>query len=204
VKTLLFGNDQRLMGSYVDAVQPGQKVWQAAHVYGDLIQRVATKLGPTGELHLTDVSPVQVDLATRKLAPYKWAKAIHADASLWDGAVEGTDPGRPYDLVCSFFLLHEVPDDLKGKIVDRMLALVPPTGQALFVDYHRPAAWQPVRPILQLVNRYLEPYADTIWRREIQEFATEADRFTWQKRTLFGDVYQIVHVRPKARPVARA
>ncbi|RBB95664.1 methyltransferase, partial [Pseudomonas sp. MWU12-2115] len=36
VSTLLFLNDQRLMRRYLHQIQPGMRVWQVAHVYGDL------------------------------------------------------------------------------------------------------------------------------------------------------------------------
>ena len=46
VRILLFLNDQRLMRAYLNEITPGMKVWQVAHVYGDLVKRVAQKVGP--------------------------------------------------------------------------------------------------------------------------------------------------------------
>src|SRR5574338_744796 len=59
VRVLLFGNDVRLMRLYLDEIRPGLKVWQVAHVYGDLVQRAAARVGPAGDFHLTDVTPIQ-------------------------------------------------------------------------------------------------------------------------------------------------
>ena len=87
--------------------------------------------------------------------------------------------------------------DLKRRIVDNMLAKVPAHGKAVFVDYHGPAAWQPIGWLLKYVNRWLEPFAEALWRHEISEYATHADEFVWNKRTIFGGVYQIVIVTRK-------
>lgn len=190
VKTLLFGNDQRMMRAYLNEVEPGMSVWQVAHVYGDLVSRVTQKVGPDGKFRLTDITPVQVEHSVSKLGRYPQAGVTRADAATYAGEED-------YDLVCSFFLLHEVPDDLKRRIVDNMLAKVPAHGKAVFVDYHGPAAWQPIGWLLKYVNRWLEPFAEALWRHEISEYATHADEFVWNKRTIFGGVYQIVIVTRK-------
>ena len=192
VRILLFLNDQRLMRAYLNEIKPGMRVWQLAHVYGDLVTRAAQKVGPKGSFHLTDVTPIQIEHGHRKLDSMDWTKVIRSDAADFDG-VKSVD----YDLICSFFLLHEVPDDLKRRIVDNMLAKVPAHGKAVFVDYHGPAAWQPIGWLLKYVNRWLEPFAEALWRHEISEYATHADEFVWNKRTIFGGVYQIVIVTRK-------
>ena len=170
VRVLLFGNDRRLMRAFLDQVRPGMRVWQVAHVYGDLVQRVADKVGRTGCFDLTDITPVQVIHATQKLQDVEHAHVIRADAAKHVGADD-------YDLITSFFLLHEVPDDLKQGIVDNMLNQLPAHGRALFVDYHRPAWWNPVGWLLRWVNAKLEPFAHTMWKREISPFASEPGHF---------------------------
>lgn len=188
VRVLLFLNDQRLMRLYLDEIQPGMRVWQLAHVYGDLVKRAAQRVGATGAFHLTDVTPIQIEHGSQKLAEMDWAKVIRSDAASFAGI------GGDYDLICSFFLLHEVPDDKKYDIVDHMLAKLPKGGKAVFVDYHNPKKWQPIRYILKLVNHYLEPFANALWKNEIQHYASHAEQFTWKKRTIFGGVYQCVVV----------
>jgi len=194
VKTLLFGNDERLIRAYLSSICPGMRVWQLAHVYGDLVRRVAECCGPAGDFTLTDVTPIQLTQANQKLYGMNWAHTHHADAGQHVLAEE-------CDLICSFFLLHEVPDDCKHRIVDNVLNQLPEYGEALFIDYHRPAWWQPARYLLKWVNRLLEPFAHTLWTREISSFATHAERFEWNKRTLFGGVYQIVSVRHRSAGV---
>jgi ubiquinone/menaquinone biosynthesis C-methylase UbiE len=193
VRVLLFLNDRRLMRAYLNEIREGMRVWQVAHVYGDLVRRVAKKVGPRGAFHLTDVIPVQVEHGTRKLAGMNWTRVIRSDAASF--AVGEQDS---YDLICSFFLLHEVPEEKKYAIVDHMLEKLPWGSKAVFVDYHNPSRWQPIRYILKVVNRLLEPFAETMWKNEIRHYAREADRFTWRKKTFFGGVYQCVIVEHKS------
>ncbi|MBP4049084.1 rhodoquinone biosynthesis methyltransferase RquA [Chromobacterium violaceum] len=188
VRTLLFGNDQRLMRAYLDEIRDGDRVWQVAHVYGDLVQRAAARVGESGSFTLTDVTPIQVELAEGKLAGTPQAAVVRADAARFQAE-------RQPDLACSFFLLHEVPEDMKSAIVDNMLAQVAPGGRAMFVDYHRPRPWQPIGWLLKWVNRVLEPFAEALWNKEISAYARDAARFDWGKRTVFGGVYQIVTAR---------
>ena len=192
VRILLFFNDQRLMRAYLNEVKEGMRVWQVAHVYGDLVTRVAKKVGPKGAFHLTDITPIQIEHATRKLAGMDWAKVVRADAA---SSTLGEE--NAYDLICSFFLLHEVPEEKKFEIVNNMLSKLPKGGKAVFVDYYNPAWWQPIRYILKVVNCLLEPFAETMWKNEIQHYAHHADQFTWRKETFFGGVYQCVVVEHK-------
>ncbi|UXY16658.1 rhodoquinone biosynthesis methyltransferase RquA [Chitiniphilus purpureus] len=188
VRTLLFLQDRRLMRRYLERIRAGSRVWQVAHVYGDLVIRAAHRVGPHGVFHLSDITPIQLEQGLRKLSGLPWAKVFRADAG------QAAQQDR-YDLVCSFFLLHEVPDDKKRQIVDCMLSKLAPGGEAVFVDYHRPRAWQPIGWLLRLVNAWLEPYAHALWQHEISEYASDAAQYRWEKRTLFGGVYQCVVAR---------
>lgn len=44
-----------------------------------------------------------------------------------------------FTLSLSFLLLHEVPDDTKRKVIDRIMMSVPVGGKAIFIEYHKPA-----------------------------------------------------------------
>ncbi|WP_410498085.1 rhodoquinone biosynthesis methyltransferase RquA [Chitinibacter sp. S2-10] len=196
VRVLLFLNDQRLMRRYLAHIQPGHRVWQLAHVYGDLVQRAADKVGPTGEFHLTDVTPIQIEHGSEKLKQMPWTRVIRSDAAEFAG-IAAHDGTNRYDVICSFFLLHEVPEQKKREIVDHMLSKLTVGAKAIFVDYHNPKRWQPIRYILKLVNHYLEPFANALWDKEISSYASHAEQFNWEKETIFGGVYQSVIVTRK-------
>jgi ubiquinone/menaquinone biosynthesis C-methylase UbiE len=192
VRALLLGRAGRLIRAYLEHITPGARVWQAAHVYGSQIVQLAQHIGPNGFLQLTDVTPVQIERARHKLAPYLWSKVDRCDAARFTSSA-------PFDAVGSFFLLHEVPESKKRQIVDNMLRHVAADGKAVFIDYHRPAAWHPARPVFSLVNATLEPFARALWQNEISAYATRASDFDWSKRTFFGGVYQCTIARHKGR-----
>jgi SAM-dependent methyltransferase len=191
VSAILWGNANRLMSDAAAEFAPGTRVLQTACVYGDFSARLAERVGLHGRLEVIDVAPMQVANCRRKLTAYPQVRLRVADTAAHDGG--------GYDGVCCFFLLHEVPEHYKHRIVDRVLGSLHPGGKAVFVDYHAPRRWHPLRGLMSLVFRWLEPFAHALWRHEIASYATRPADFTWSKRTYFGGLYQkTVAVRPAA------
>ncbi|MCK9258734.1 MAG: rhodoquinone biosynthesis methyltransferase RquA [Azoarcus sp.] len=192
VSAILWGNAGRLMRAAVAEFAPGQRVLQAACVYGAFSSMLAARVGESGALEVVDVAPIQIANVRRKLAHQRQAVARLADLSQPLG-------GATFDGVCCFFLLHEVPEDQRRRIVDNLLAAVEPGGKAVFVDYHRCTRWNPLAPVMNLVFRTLEPYAPSLLDTPIESMSARAGEFDWTHRTLFGGLYQhVVAVRRKA------
>lgn len=185
VQTILWGNAQKLIDDTLIEIGPDQRVFQPAAVYGDFSRQLAQKIGPAGRLEVRDIAPLQVNLTRRKLADVPQARVAWGDAGA--PAEDGL-----YDAVACFFLLHEVPDDIKDRIAGAMLSLARPGGKAIFVDYHRPSRWHPLKPLMRKVFEHLEPFAPGMWERNIEDWAGPASKdFVWCKRTRFGGLYQI-------------
>ena len=185
VQAILWGNAQRLIGDVLAAVKPGDRIFQPAAVYGSFSRQVAGQIGRHGRLEVRDVAPLQVALTRHKLAGLPQVNVACGNA---------VDPEqREFDAVACFFLLHEVPDDVKVQVVEAMLGLVRPGGKVIFVDYHRPHRWHPLKPVMKRVFAWLEPFALAMWSREIEELAgSSAADFRWSKRTRFIGLYQTV------------
>jgi SAM-dependent methyltransferase len=185
VQAILWGNAQRLIGDVLAAVKPGDRIFQPAAVYGSFSRQLAKQIGRHGRLDVRDIAPLQVALTRQKLAGLPQANVACGDAA---------DPEQSvFDAVTCFFLLHEVPDDVKVQVVQAMLRLVRPGGKAIFVDYHRPHRWHPLKPVMERVFAWLEPFALTMWSRQIEELAGPgAAGFRWSKRTRFIGLYQTV------------
>lgn len=197
VSLILWGNYHRLRRATFAEFASGEAVLQPACVYGNFSIDLARHLGSEGRLDITDISSIQVEMSRRKFRDIPQIKVELADAA--------TVAGASYDSVCCFFLLHEVPDDYKRRIVNRLLSLVGPLGKVVFVDYHRPRPWHPLKPVMATVFRLLEPFADTLWRHEIADFADRPGDFEWSKETYFGALYQKVVARrrgERTRPAA--
>ena len=185
VQAILWGNAQRLIRDVLAAVKPGDRVFQPAAVYGTFSRQLAGQIGRLGRLVVRDVAPLQVALTRQKL---KGLQQVHVAC----GNAANPEQGE-FDAVACFFLLHEVPDDVKVQIVQAMLRLVRPGGKVIFVDYHRPHRWHPLKPVMERVFAWLEPFALTMWSREIEELAgSSAAAFRWSKHTRFSGLYQTV------------
>ena len=195
VSVILWGNQRRLKRAAYDEFRPGQRVLQAAHVYGDFIPGLARRLGAKGRLEVVDIAPLQVARCRDKLCAYPWTQVRHADAR---------DPGGgPYDGVCCYFLLHELPGVWKRAVVDALLANVAPAGKVVFVDYHKPRRWNPLKPVMSVVFDRFEPFAKELWHHDVRQLASRPADFSWCKDTYFGGLYQKVVARPLvARPGA--
>jgi SAM-dependent methyltransferase len=185
VQAILWGNAQRLIRDVLTAVKPGDRIFQPAAVYGSFSRQLAEQIGRHGRLEVRDIAPLQVTLTRQKLAGLSQVQVACGNA---------VDPERgEFDAVACFFLLHEVPDDVKVQVVKAMLGLVRRGGKAIFVDYHRPHRWHPLKPVMKRVFAWLEPFALAMWSGEIQELAgSSATDFRWSKRTRFIGLYQTV------------
>ena len=182
VTAILLGNHRRLRRAALAEITPGQRVLQAAHVYGCLIPELARRIGPEGRLDVVDLVPLQAALCRRKLRGLAHTRVRIADAA---------EPGEGiYDVVSCFFLLHEIPDVQKRAVVDALLARVAPGGRAVFIDYHAPSALHPLRPIFRWLFDHLEPFAASLWHHEVREFSRFGGAFRWETTTFFGGVYQ--------------
>lgn len=182
VHAILWGNMHRLTKALLSEVRPGQTVLQPACVYGNFSLVLAGAVGAAGRLVVTDIAPIQVANARRKLGHLPQTTVRLGDAA--------RPPGGPYNVVACFFLLHEVPEDYKHRIVDALLGVVAPGGKVVFVDYHRPKPFHPLKPLMNLVFTTLEPFARELWQREINSYGFLSRRFSWNKEIFFGGLYQ--------------
>jgi ubiquinone/menaquinone biosynthesis C-methylase UbiE len=188
VATILWFQHHKLQRMALTEIDPGSKVLQTACVYGDFSPALARHIGKNGSLEVVDVAKVQVDSCAKKLRDYPFASVRHLDVlDLGDGE---------YDAVCCYFLMHEVPDDYKGGLVDVVLNNIGPGGKAIFIDYHKPHWANPLKPVMSLVFDTLEPFAKGLWRQDIRDFASEPEKFRWRKESFFGDLYQKVVATP--------
>ncbi|MCH7887911.1 MAG: class I SAM-dependent methyltransferase [Proteobacteria bacterium] len=196
VSVILWGNDRRLRRAALTQIEPGQKVLQAACVYGNFSRALARHIGPRGSLDVIDVVPLQVANCRRKLKGFPQATVRLADA-----AAPG---GGPYDAVSCFFLLHELPDDYKHAVLDALLGSLAPGGKAVFVDYHRPHWAHPLKGVMSIVFDLLEPFAKGLWNKSIAGYASRGGDFAWRTQTFFGGLYQMTVARRHPRSEADA
>jgi ubiquinone/menaquinone biosynthesis C-methylase UbiE len=187
VNTILFGNYARLRDEALSDL--GHTVQghtlQVACVYGNLTARLLQRLAPEAKLDVIDILSIQLQNLARKLPVDERLCLTRGDStSLPYG-------NASYDQVLLFFLLHEQPAHVRTATLAEALRVVKPGGKVVIVDYHRPSRWHPMRWLMRLVFRKLEPYAIDLWRHEIVEFVPSHLRpASLAKRTYFGGLYQ--------------
>jgi ubiquinone/menaquinone biosynthesis C-methylase UbiE len=192
VNLILWGNFNRLRDAALDALGselPGHTL-QVACVYGNLTARLRERLTPDAKLDIVDILPVQLDNLARKLPADERIGLINADSSRLPMA------SASYDRVLLFFLLHEMPEDVRRDTLAEALRMVKPGGQLVIVDYHRPSGLNPLYWPMQGILRTLEPFAMDLWRQPIEAWLPENVAIAdLQRRTLFGGLYQLLTLK---------
>lgn len=189
VNTILWGNFARLRDSALDEL--GKEITghtlQIACVYGDITPKLAQRLAPDARLDVVDVAPIQLENLKRKI---NGQKNVHLDCQ--DASSLSFDDQR-FDQVMLFFLLHELPADVRVKTVQEALRVLKPGGKLVVVDYHRPMWLHPHFYIMWPILKTLEPFALDLWQSEIAELIpAEIQPATVDKSTFFGGLYQKV------------
>jgi len=196
VNLILWGNFARLRDAALAEMGetlPGRSL-QVACVYGDFTPRLAERVAAGGALDVVDVLPVQLANLRRKLQPAGAVNLINRDASDLGFA------DASYERVILFFLLHEMPLDVRTLTLAEAFRVLKPGGELVIVDYHKPARWHPLRPLMKWILATFEPFAMDLWRHELSEWLPRDARVA-SKVTSFGGLYQrLVIAKSKGGP----
>ena len=170
---------------------------QVACVYGDFTEHMVRRLGPKGCIDVIDVAPIQINNLHAKLKK-AGCDTERVNALLQDSSDLHFADGSFADVVV-FFLLHEMPTEVRRKTVAEALRVTQAGGKLIFVDYHKPRAWNPFRYLMVPVLTTLEPFAMDVWNHEIASWLPEGARVAkLEKQTYFGGLYQKVVMTKKA------
>lgn len=187
VNLILFGNYPALRDAALAefGTQIHGRMLQVACAYGDLTPRLYERIGDGGRLDVIDVLPVQLANLRRKL-PQDPRVTLYQRDSAALGFADGC-----YDHVLLFFLLHEQPESVRRRTLAEACRVVRPGGKIVIIDYHGPRNWNPLRHPLRALLRRLEPYADDLWRNDIEAYLPPDVKLSnISKSTYFGGLYQ--------------
>ena len=176
----------RLVNSLVRELKMNQSVMQFGGCFGHEIDEVAMAIGAYGQYDIIDINPLEVSRITDKYwKVYQGIKIFKQDAAQ-------LNPESIYDAVICFMLLSQVPTATKVKIINNALQMVKPGGKVIFVDWHNPLYYHPLRYIVRMYNRLYNPFVEKLWDRDIETFASPKLRtdFIWRKSTYFGRMFQ--------------
>ena len=165
---------------------PGRTL-QVACVYGDLTERLAARVPPGSRLDVVDVLPAQLDNLRAKLPAGAPVQLLRMNSAML------RIPSALYDRVLLFFLLHEMPKDVREATLREALRVAKPGGKLVIVDFGKPAWWHPLKYIWHPVLRVLEPFAREVWSNPVETWLPESHRDRVVSHTgYFGGFYQKV------------
>lgn len=188
---------KKLVNAAVRELQMNQSVLQIGVVFGNEIDETAMAIGAYGQYDIVDINPLQVERINEKYWKiYPGMKVFCQDATK-------LKPKGQYDAVLCFMLLSEVPSATKVKIVNNALKSVKPGGKAIFIDWHQPLYYHPLRYVVRMYNRLYHPFVERLWDRDINTFADPEIKtlFIWRKSTYFGRMFQKLVAERKENPL---
>lgn len=200
VNLILWGNYAKLRDQALKALnfEGNHKSLQIACVYGDFTSKLLNQTKNNSTLDVIDVAPIQLRNLKNKLANVIPAEKRKLTIKLQNAAaLEFSD--NSYDSVVLFFLLHELPENIRIKVVNEAFRVLAPGGKLVFIDYHNPDVFNPFRYIMIPILKWLEPFALDMWNNDITDWLSlgqtnchKTDLFKTEKKTYFAGLYQKV------------
>ena len=192
INLILLGNFVKLRDLALDALGSNihGHILQIACVYGDFSLKLAQRLSPGSSLDVLDVVPAQLENVRRKLFPSDSVRLLQRDST----ALKIED--ESYDQTILFFLLHEMPAEVREKTLSEALRVLKPGGKLIIVDFHKPTSLNPFRYLYPPFFKVFEPFALDIWRQSIEEWLPKdfvPAEIT--KQTLCAGIYQKVVIQ---------
>ncbi len=191
---LTLGACLRLPEALISDIPMTASVLQFGATFGPQIEKTAYKISSFGKYVLVDNNLKQLKRCERKYQYlFPQLSFLKADATRFKSE-------EKFDRVICYNLLHELPPLSKVRVIDNAMKLLKPKGKAIFIDYHNPSKWNPLRYFIRMFNRLYQPFAEKLWERPIDLYATEKVGFSWRKSTFYGGMYQKTVVTKTGMP----
>lgn len=202
---VLWGNFERLRDICVDELCNSDTscieghTLQVACVYANFTQTLVQHLAPNSTLDVVDVIPAQLENLKLKLQHCSdTTNNNNVTLSCNDAQALQYKDGS-FDQVVLFFLLHEMPTNVRRRTLKEAMRVLQPGGKLVMIDYHQPQSIQWKRIMERMFGLY-EPFAMDLWEYEIQEWLPVNDggvEFDISKEVYNDAMYQKVVVTKK-------
>jgi SAM-dependent methyltransferase len=185
-----------LVAALVKEIKTSQKVAQLGLVFGSQINETAMAVGIYGQYDIFDINPLEI-----KRNNAKYGK-IFRNMKIFQKDISRSLPDETYHTVICFMLLSEVPPATRIRIVNNALKMVKPGGKVVFIDWHAPLFYHPLRYLVRMYNRLRHPFVERLWERGIESYVQAEVRaqFSWRKSTYFGRMFQKLVATRKELP----
>lgn len=188
VNFITLGFHKKLVDSLLKEIKPNSHVLQLGCTFGLQMENVAYQIDEDGTYTIIDNNNKQIKRCLKKYEfLFNNMKFKFADAANFK--IE-----QKFDCVICYNLLHELPPLSKVNVVCNALNSLNSGGKAIFIDYHNPAKYHPLRYFMRMFNRLYQPFAEKLWERSIDSYAQNVNvaDYTWTKTTFGLGMYQKV------------
>lgn len=180
---LTLGYHHILTSELKKEIYPHSHILQIGVTLGSQIEKTYAGVGMLGSYTIVDIIPNLLENCREKHLEEHITMA-QGDASK---AIKGE-----YDTIICYFLLHELPPQTRTKLLNNVIKALKPGGKAVFIDYHIPSSYNPLKYIIRAVNRLYQPFAESLWKNSIKDMTPHAETCSWSQQTYFAGVYQKV------------
>lgn len=180
---LTLGSHYILTEELKKEITPYSHILQIGATLGSQIEKTYSALGTLGSYTIIDINKSILENCREKHLEQR-INFIHANAAK---TIKGT-----YDIVICYMLLHELPPLTRAQVLENAINALKPGGKVIFIDYHLPLPYHPLKYIVRAVNRLYQPFAEALWKNSIIGLTPNAQTCTWSQQTYFGNMYQKV------------
>lgn len=167
-------------------IKPNTDVLQLGISFGYQIKETALNIGTLSKYNILDICENEIKRASNKYSKeFTNLSFLHEDARSFKS-------DTLYDTVICFMLLSQMPSASKQKVINNALSLVGKGGKVVFIDWHTPLFYHPLRYLVRMYNRLKHPFVERLWDRDISSYVETSLRsqFSWRKTTYFGRMFQ--------------
>ena len=167
-------------------IKMNSNILQLGISFGKQIKETAMTVGSLSQYDIVDICENEIKRASAKYSgEFPKIRFLHEDARSFKA-------NMLYDTVICFMLLSQMPSPSKRKIINNALEHVGKGGEVIFIDWHTPLFYHPLRYLVRMYNRLKHPFVERLWDRDISSYAETSLRsqFSWRKTTYFGRMFQ--------------
>ncbi len=170
-----------------------RRIMQFGIPFGNQILQTSLTAGGLSTYCIIDINPTEVKRLQKK------CKKNYNHLVIYDQDARYITHEKKYDYVICFFLLSDVPNESRKKIIKNALSILSPSGKAIFIDWSTPIKFHPFGYFLKIYNRLHHPFVEQFLKKDISDYVDKnfANRFSWKKTSYFGNMFKKTVARNK-------
>jgi ubiquinone/menaquinone biosynthesis C-methylase UbiE len=170
-----------------------KKVIVTSCAFGNVIPRVVEAAVDAGVEHLLIVDIIHNELVHAESKLGRFAGQVEY---IEGNATAMTQADGSADVNVLFFLLHELPHDLKVKALNEAGRVLAPGGTLYLAEFHRPELW-PLRALSWTYFNVFEPFGLALWdTHDPLKYLESMGGWTCERTTyLFGNFQLITAIK---------